>query len=223
MIDPLYISAFIMGLIGSGHCIAMCGGIASSLQLATDKRRPISYTIAYNLGRASSYMLAGALVAGISSHFASQNHFFSLTLAILSGVFMLLVGLYIMRLGASLQWLESLGKTLVWQHLVKLNRYLMPVNSLPKALAYGALWGWLPCGLVYSALTWAMTSQTALEGAFVMLFFAFGTFPAMLSMGMGAQFIHKILNHPWARIAMGSILIWYGIYLLIIATDKLVH
>ena len=223
MIDPLYISAFIMGLIGSGHCIAMCGGIASSLQLATDKKRPVAYTTAYNIGRATSYVLAGALVAGISSQFASQSHWFSLGLSFFSGVFMLLVGFYIMRLGASLQWLESLGKTLIWQHLVKLNRFLMPINSIPKAVAYGALWGWLPCGLVYTALTWAMTGKTALEGAGVMLFFALGTFPAMLSIGMGAQVLHKLLNHPWARITMGSILIWYGIYLLIIATDKLVH
>ncbi len=223
MINPLFISAFIMGLIGSGHCIAMCGGIASSLQLVTDKTRPFAYSLAYNLGRATSYMLAGALVAGISSHFASQSHWFAMLLAFLSGLFMLLVGLYVMRLGISLQWLESLGKTLVWQHLVKLNRFIMPINSLPKAAAYGALWGWLPCGLVYSALTWAMTSKTAIDGALVMLFFALGTFPAMLSIGMGAQVLHKFLNHPWARVAMGSILIWYGLYLLIIATDKLVH
>ncbi|MBB1470317.1 sulfite exporter TauE/SafE family protein, partial [Pseudoalteromonas sp. SG41-5] len=188
-----------------------------------DKTRPLHDSNAYNIGRAGSYMLAGALVAEISSHFANQSHWFALILAFLSGLFMILVGLYIMRLGASLQWLESLGKTLVWQHLVKLNRFIMPINSLPKAMAYGALWGWLPCGLVYSALTWAMTSNTALDGALVMLFFALGTFPAMLSIGMGAQVLHKVLNHPWARIALGSVLIWYGIYLLIIATDKLLH
>lgn len=223
MIDPLFISAFVMGLIGSGHCIAMCGGIASSLQLATDKTKPVYFSIAYNLGRAASYMAAGALVAGLSSHFANQSHWLSLALAFLSGLFMILVGLYVMRLGASLKWLESLGKIMVWQHIVKLNKFLMPINSLPKALGYGALWGWLPCGLVYSALTWAMTGNSAFEGALVMLFFALGTFPAMLSIGMGAQALHKLLNHPWARITMGSLLIWYGVYLLIIATDKLVH
>ena len=90
-------------------------------------------------------------------------------------------------------------------------------------MAVGAFWGWFPCGLVYSALAWAMTSNTALVGALVMLFFALGTFPAMLSIGMGGQVLHKVLNHPWARIALGSVLIWYGIYLLIIATDKLLH
>lgn len=223
MIDPLFSSAFIMGLIGSGHCIAMCGGIASSLQLASKQGNSIYFVLAYNVGRALSYMLAGALVAGISSHFASQNQLFSLSLSLLSGIFMTLVGLYIMRLGVSLQWLEKLGKTLIWQHLVKLNKFLLPINSIPKAIGYGALWGWLPCGLVYSALTWSMTSNSALEGAFVMLFFALGTFPAMISVGVSAQKLHKLINHSWTRLFLGSLLIWYGIYLIIIATDKLLH
>ncbi|WP_213607933.1 sulfite exporter TauE/SafE family protein [Pseudoalteromonas sp.] len=223
MIEPLFISSFLMGLIGSGHCIAMCGGIASSLQLASNKRQTWLYSFAYNSGRAISYMLAGALVAGISGQFASQNTTFSVFLSFLAGIFMLLVGVYIMRLAASLQWLEKLGKNLIWQHLIKLNRYLMPIDSPFKALGYGALWGWLPCGLVYSALTWAMTSGSAIDGAFVMLAFALGTFPAMISLGIVAQKLNTLFNHPWTRIILGSMLIWYGIYLLIIATDKLVH
>ena len=105
MIDPVFVSAFLMGLIGSGHCIAMCGGIASSLQLASNKRQTWLYSLAYNSGRALSYMLAGALVAGISSQFATQNSAFSLFLSFLAGIFMLLVGVYIMRIAATLQWL----------------------------------------------------------------------------------------------------------------------
>jgi len=223
MIDPIFVSAFLMGLIGSGHCIAMCGGIASSLQLASNKRQTWLYSLAYNSGRALSYMLAGALVAGISSQFATQNSAFALFLSFLAGMFMLLVGVYIMRLAATLQWLEKLGKTLIWQHLIKLNKYLMPIDSPLKALGYGALWGWLPCGLVYSALTWAMTSATAINGALVMLAFALGTFPAMITLGVAAQKLNTLFNHPWTRIILGSVIIWYGIYLLIIATDKLVH
>ena len=223
MIDPIFVSAFLMGLIGSGHCIAMCGGIASSLQLASNKRQTWLYSLAYNSGRALSYMLAGALVAGISSQFATQNSAFALFLSFLAGMFMLLVGVYIMRLAATLQWLEKLGKTLIWQHLIKLNKYLMPIDSPLKALGYGALWGWLPCGLVYSALTWAMTSGTAINGALVMLAFSLGTFPAMITLGVAAQKLNTLFNHPWTRIILGSVIIWYGIYLLIIATDKLVH
>jgi sulfite exporter TauE/SafE len=223
MIDPLFTSAFLMGLIGSGHCIAMCGGIAGSLQLAGNKRQTLVYSFAYNLGRAASYMVAGALVAGISSEFAKQSSAFSLTLSFIAGLFMVLMGVYVMRIGATLQWLEKMGKTLIWQHIVKLNKYLMPINSPYKALGYGALWGWLPCGLVYSALTWAMTSPSALDGALVMLCFALGTFPAMITLGVAAQKLNSVINHPWTRIVLGSAIIWYGVYLLIIATDKLVH
>lgn len=223
MIDPLFVSAFFMGLIGSGHCLAMCGGIASSLQLASNKKHTLIYALAYNSGRAISYMVAGALVAGISSQFATQSSIFSLLLSFVAGIFMLLVGIYIMRLAATLQWLERLGKAMLWQHLVKLNTYLMPINSPFKAFGYGALWGWLPCGLVYSALTWAMTSANAIDGALVMLAFAFGTFPAMITLGIAAQKMNLFFNLPWVRIALGSVLIWYGIYLIIIATDKLVH
>ncbi|MGO2478305.1 MAG: urease accessory protein UreH domain-containing protein, partial [Pseudoalteromonas sp.] len=70
---------------------------------------------------------------------------------------------------------------------------------------------------------WSMTSNNALEGAFVMLFFALGTFPAMITIGIGAQKLHKFINHSWTRLFLGSLLIWYGIYLIIIATDRLVH
>ncbi|WP_404339812.1 sulfite exporter TauE/SafE family protein [Pseudoalteromonas mariniglutinosa] len=223
MIEPLLISAFMMGLLGSGHCVAMCGGIASSLQLAANSNRHILFSISYNLGRATSYMVAGALVAGISSQFASQSTLFALLLSFISGLFMILVGIYIMRLAATLQWLEKLGKTLVWKHLVKLNKYLMPINSTAKALGYGALWGWLPCGLVYSALTLTMTSQTPLQGALVMFFFALGTFPAMISVALISQRVHALFNHTWTRIILGSIIVWYGVYLLIIAIDKLVR
>ncbi len=223
MIEPLFISAFIMGLIGSGHCLVMCGGIASSLQLAASKNRAVSFSIAYNLGRALSYMLAGALVAGISSRFAAQNTTIAEGLSLLSGIFMLLVGIYVMRLAATLQWLEKIGKTLLWQHLVKLNHYILPVDNTPKALLYGAIWGWLPCGLVYSALTWAFTSPSALHGAGIMLFFALGTFPAMLSVGLLSQKMRFFLNHVYTRVILGSVIIWYGIYLLIIAIDKLTH
>ncbi|MBQ4832224.1 sulfite exporter TauE/SafE family protein [Pseudoalteromonas sp. MMG010] len=223
MIESIYASAFIMGLIGSGHCVAMCGGIASSLQLAANKKQSILYSVCYNIGRALSYMLAGALVAGISSEFAKQNHFFSLALSFIAAFFILLMGIYIIRLGASLQWIERFGKWLIWQHLVKLNSYFLPVNSPFKAVGYGALWGWLPCGLVYSALTWAMTSPSAIDGAITMLFFALGTFPAMITVAIMAQRLNKLINHFCTRIVFGSILIWYGVYLLIIATDKLLQ
>ncbi len=211
-----------MGLLGSGHCLAMCGGIASSLQLASKGLSQTRATLAYNLGRLASYVLAGALVGGLSGAFAKQNQVFSNTLSVLSAVFMILVGLYVMRLAGTLNWLEKIGKWALWQHLVKLNRHLLPVDSFPKAFAYGALWGWLPCGLVYSALTWALTSQSALNGALFMMLFAVGTLPAMISLGLGAARLKHILNHTFTRLFLGNLLLWYGFYRLIVATRTLV-
>jgi len=224
MTASLFITAFIMGLAGSGHCIAMCGGIASSLQLAVhDKTRARQYTLLYNLGRLLSYSICGALVGGVSALFATQSNTFSVVLSFISGIFMVLVGLYIMRLAASLNWLEKLGKYAIWQHIVKLNKYLLPLNSRKKALAYGALWGWLPCGLVYSALTWAITTKSAIAGASFMASFALGTLPAMIGFGFAAQSLKKSLNNTFVRLTLGGLLFSYGLYLLIIATTNVLH
>ncbi|MDP4983354.1 sulfite exporter TauE/SafE family protein [Pseudoalteromonas tunicata] len=224
MIDPLLLSAFFMGLAGSGHCVAMCGGVASSLQLAVkNKQDARSYTLLYNLGRLLSYSLAGALVAGISATFASQSILISQILAFISAFFMILVGLYVMRVMATLNWLESIGKIAIWQFVVKLNRYVMPLDSKLKALGYGALWGWLPCGLVYSALTWAITTGTAAKGAAFMACFALGTAPAMLALGLTTQSITKWLNNQVVRLIMGNFLVFYGLYLLTIAVRNSLH
>ncbi|MFY8349553.1 sulfite exporter TauE/SafE family protein [Pseudoalteromonas sp. SSM20] len=212
------LSALIMGLLGSGHCLAMCGGVASSLTLAVkDKALVKRYTLLYNLGRILSYCLAGALAAGISQQFASRSTTFSFVLSILSGVFMILVGLYIMRLTFSLNWIEKVGKYAIWQHLVKFNKRLLPVNTNHKALAYGMLWGWLPCGLVYSALLFSISTQSAIYGATFMLLFALGTLPAMVGLAFAADKFKQILNHNFVRMMFGNIFIFYGLYLLIIA------
>ncbi|GEK08629.1 sulfite exporter TauE/SafE family protein [Pseudoalteromonas sp. J010] len=217
------LSALIMGLAGSGHCLVMCGGIASSLQLASKQLPSLVVAILYNVGRISSYALAGALVALLGASLAKQNTMIANVLQLMSGVFMILVGIYIMRLASTLKWLESLAKSLIWQHIVKLNKYLVPINTKPKAFLYGVLWGWLPCGLVYSALTWTLQAKSPLEGALIMLAFGAGTLPALIAMGQSALLLQKFINHLVTRIIMGNLLIWYGVYLIIIATDKLVH
>ncbi|CCQ12136.1 Heavy-metal-associated domain (N-terminus) and membrane-bounded cytochrome biogenesis cycZ-like domain,possible membrane copper tolerance protein [Pseudoalteromonas luteoviolacea B = ATCC 29581] len=215
-------AAFVMGLIGSGHCIVMCGGIASSLQLAAKHEKPLFIALAYNFGRLTSYAIAGMLVALLGVALAKQNTVFAHFLQILSGIFMCLLGLYLVRLTASLQWIEKIGKSLIWQHLVKFNRYFMPVDSYPKAFGYGALWGWLPCGLVYSALTWTLHADTVIEGALIMTCFALGTFPALLLTSQLSQMVGQFINHFIVRLVLGNLFVWYGIYLVIIATNKIV-
>ncbi|WP_462164011.1 sulfite exporter TauE/SafE family protein [Pseudoalteromonas xiamenensis] len=216
-------AAFLMGLFGSGHCLVMCGGVASSLQLASKHERPFVIALCYNLGRLTSYGVAGLMVASLGIQFAKQNTTFALSLSMVSALFMILLGLYIMRIAASLQWIEKAGKTVIWQHLVKINRHLLPIDSYPKALAYGALWGWLPCGLVYSALTWTLSAESPLQGLLIMFAFALGTFPALLLTSQISTKVSSFINHQIVRILLGNLFIWYGIYLLIIASNKLVH
>ncbi len=216
-------SAFVMGLAGSGHCIVMCGGVASSLQFASKNLSVIKVSLAYNFGRLTSYSIAGMLVASLGATFAKQNTHFALGVKIFSGIFMILLALYVMRLANTLRFVEKAGKTLLWQHIVKFNKLFLPVDSLKKAFGYGMLWGWLPCGLVYSALIWTLQAESILHGASIMLAFALGTLPAMLTIGQSAQYLSRFLNHNLVRLTLGSIFVWYGIYLLIMATDKLVH
>ena len=216
-------SAFVMGLAGSGHCIVMCGGVASSLQFASKNLSVIKVSLAYNFGRLTSYCIAGMLVASLGATFAKQNTHFALGVKIFSGIFMILLALYVMRLANTLKFVEKAGKTLLWQHIVKFNKLFLPVDSLKKAFGYGMLWGWLPCGLVYSALIWTLQAESILHGASIMLAFALGTLPAMLTIGQSAQYLSRFLNHNLVRLTLGSIFVWYGIYLLIMATDKLVH
>ena len=77
------------------------------------------------------------------------------------------------------------------------------------------VWGWLPCGLVYTALTWSMASGSSLNGALFMLFFGLGTFPALIATSLGASFMVPFLQHPYTRKAIAIALIIFAIVLIL--------
>jgi sulfite exporter TauE/SafE len=240
------LSAFIIGLLGSGHCIAMCGGITTMLTSAippslqqnnkyNQEQIPINnkvisissiasqkstLVILYNIGRITSYAFIGAIV-GFTGSIAAKNIGMPLAgLRLISAIFMILLGLY---LGQWLMWLnriESLGKHL-WRHISPLASKAIPVDSPLKALTLGAIWGWLPCGLVYSTLTWALASGDILTGASIMLFFGLGTLPALLTLSIGFSNIKENLVKPVLRKAMALVLISFGIYSFIFAYQQL--
>jgi len=236
-------SAFIIGLLGSGHCLAMCGGITTLLTSAIDKSSahgtiPVTVTtigsstsqqpscspkvkslnlvLFYHVGRIASYCLIGAIV-GFTGSIAAKNIGLPIAgLRLMAAVFLILLGLYI---GQWLLWLnrvESLGKGL-WRYLSPLSKHVIPVNNTKKALGLGALWGWLPCGLVYSTLTWALASGNSLTGASIMLFFGLGTLPALLTISLGINSIKNLLVNNIFRKIMAISLICYGIYSFIVA------
>jgi sulfite exporter TauE/SafE len=220
MLSIDYLSAFIIGLLGSGHCIGMCGGITtmltsalSSQQKASDQFKLIS---AYHFGRIFTYSLIGAIV-GFSSSIAAKNIGLPLAfLRIFAALFLILLGLY---LGQWLMWLskvEKFGKIL-WRYLSPLSKNFIPVNNAKQALALGAVWGWLPCGLVYSTLTWSLASGNTVSGALIMTFFGLGTLPAMLSVSLGSFGVKTLLSYNLFKKTMALLIIIYGIYSLVIA------
>jgi sulfite exporter TauE/SafE len=214
-----FFSAFVIGLLGSGHCVVMCGGISTMLTTAisdTSRHKKYAIIFAYNFGRITSYSLIGALVALTSSMAAKNIGFPVAILKNIAGVFLILLGLY---LGQWLMWLsrvEHLGKN-IWRYISPHTKKFIPIKNIRSAFALGALWGWLPCGLVYSTLTWALASADVFNGALIMFFFGLGTLPALLSVSLGTISIKSLLSHALFRKLAALLVILYGIYTILIA------
>lgn len=211
MTETTLISAFVLGLMGASHCLGMCGGIISSLSIATNEHRKwfnISY---YQLGRILSYGFFG-FVAGFIGQQANNLIDFPL-LATISAILLILMGFYISRLWMALTYLEKAGK-LLWNKLSPLSKKLLPVTNGRQALLLGVLWGWLPCGLVYSAVSYAITTANPLNSATYMLFFGLGTLPATLAAGAASAKLKQYLNHPVSRWLTAILFVGFGIFTL---------
>jgi sulfite exporter TauE/SafE len=99
-----------------------------------------------------------------------------------------------------------------WQKLQPLARRLLPVKHLPGALALGALWGFIPCGMVYAALAASLAAGGAIEGGALMLAFGLGTLPALTAVGLVASGLSRWLQNIWlkrlAGIAIAVLAVW---------------
>ncbi|APE31450.1 copper resistance protein [Halomonas aestuarii] len=199
---PPLAAAFLFGLLGGAHCIGMCGGIMSALTFAVppSMRSPARLSgllLGYNLGRIASYMTAGALVAGLGTLVALSPQA-RLVLQVLAAVMLILMALYIADWWKGLLKVEAVGRRL-WRHLEPVGRRLMPVVRIPQAVALGAVWGWLPCGLVYSMLAWSLAMADPWRGAALMGAFGLGTLPALLVTGLAASQLGALIRHPATR------------------------
>ncbi|WP_299236994.1 sulfite exporter TauE/SafE family protein [uncultured Halomonas sp.] len=199
---PPFAAAFVFGLLGGAHCIGMCGGIMSALSFAVppSMRSPARLSgllLGYNLGRITSYMIAGALAASLGT-LLSLTAPARLILQGLAALMLILMALYIADWWKGLLGVEALGRRL-WRHLEPLGRRLMPVVKLPQAVALGAVWGWLPCGLVYSMLTWSLAMADPLRGVLLMGAFGLGTLPALLATGFAARQLSRLIRHRATR------------------------
>src|SRR5688572_354644 len=149
---PVLAAACILGLLGAGHCFAMCGGIVAALSFSAPANAPRwRLNLGYNAGRIFSYALFGGLTAGLVSVMPSTGWPVARTFA---GLLLIAMGLYLANWWRGLLWLEK-GGHWVWRGIKPIGDRFLPVDSVSKALMVGLVWGWLPCGLVYAALGYA--------------------------------------------------------------------
>jgi len=217
-----------IGLLGGVHCIGMCGGIVSAFSVASQPRPrfPVAVVsqaapavldsalrvLSYNLGRIGSYMVAGAIAGGVVGAARTMEGVASLQVAgyWLANLMLVALGLYLMDAWRGLARLEQVG-SLLWQRIQPLTRFLLPIDSAGKALALGALWGWLPCGMVYSVLMTAMLTGSASSGAAVMMAFGLGTLPLLLTMGLVGDRLRAGLRRRAVRNAAGLVVLLFGL------------
>ena len=203
----LALAALLAGLLGGVHCAGMCGGIVGSLSAAA--RGPaLPRQLAFNSGRIAAYCLAGAGVGAAGGVLllagpvlAAQTAMF-----VVANALMLMLGLYVAGWGRAVVRLEAAGGAL-WRRIEPLRRAFFPVDSTAKAFGAGAVWGWVPCGLVYSMLALALASGGAIEGALVMAAFGLGTLPNLLAVGFAAQRVLALRKRPWIRQSAGALII----------------
>ncbi|SMF04345.1 MULTISPECIES: sulfite exporter TauE/SafE family protein [unclassified Pseudomonas] len=211
---PLLGSALILGLLGGGHCLGMCGGLMGALTLAIppeQRGRRLQLLLAYNVGRILSYACAGLLVGLAGWAVASSPA--ALALRVVAALLLIAMGLYLAGWWSGLTRIEALGRRL-WRHIQPIASRLLPVSSLPRALLLGALWGWLPCGLVYSTLLWAASQGNAGYSAALMLAFGLGTWPVLLATGLAAERVSSLLRRRSVRMAGGLLVILFGLWTL---------
>lgn len=211
---PLLVSALILGLLGGGHCLGMCGGLMGALTLAIpaeQRARRLRLLLAYNLGRILSYASAGVLIGLAGWAVASSPA--AMVLRVIAALLLIAMGLYLAGWWSGLTRIEGLGRHL-WRHLQPIASRLMPISSVPRALLLGAIWGWLPCGLVYSTLLWAASQGSALDSGLLMLAFGLGTWPVLLATGMAAERLTALLRRRGVRMAGGLLVILFGLWTL---------
>jgi len=207
----LYLSSFIVGLLGAGHCLGMCGGISAALTFSIDQSqfaRRLALIFSYNIGRILCYMFIGALAAGAGAFAEGMGFAY---LRVVAGIVLILMAFYLSGIWKILSVLERIGQTL-WQRIQPLGQKILPVKSIGAAMLLGALWGWLPCGLVYSALLLSATHADMLDGAISMLFFGLGTLPAVVAGGLLADGVKQLLSGKWFRNLMALLMLAFGIW-----------
>jgi sulfite exporter TauE/SafE len=203
-------AALALGLLASGHCALMCGGITAALALASERdargQPRVRLLLGYQLGRVGSYALAGLLLAGVLGGLIAWLDIEVVRRLLRSLAALVLLVAALAAFGIRAGPLRGPGQR-IWALISPLGRRLLPVSSVPRAVAFGAVWGWMPCGFVYSVLLIAALEMDATRGAVTMVAFGAGTIPAMLLGAYGASRTVSLFARPVARRVTGVVLL----------------
>ncbi len=207
----LFITALIMGAVGTFHCIGMCGPLALALPVVTDNSTSRFFsTLLYNLGRVTTYSILGAFfgIAGSSIAFFGYQQGLSVTLGIVIIIFILLPKKIFARKNMLMRIFEkiraSLGKLFIRK-------------NYHSVYFIGLLNGLLPCGLVYLAIAGAISTGSVLKSSLFMAAFGLGTLPVMWSIAFFGGFISIRVRqgikklYPYVMFAMAVLLIIRGL------------
>ena len=216
--DITFFTLFLLGFFSGTHCVGMCGGLSSAfaLQLPPHLNR-LGLIVLLNLGRISSYVLIGLIVGlvgqiGIS---LDDTRWLQNGLYVAANVLLLLLGLYLAGLSTAATQIERIGRP-IWKRLNPILNRLLPIKSVPACFGVGMLWGWLPCGLVYSASLYALGSGNAVQGGLYMLAFALGTLPNLLAMGIFAVQLKTLLQRRAIRLCAGLLVAGWAVFRLVV-------
>lgn len=211
MSDSGFLALFLVGLLGGTHCVGMCGGIVGALVMGAPARW--SMLLAYNSGRILSYGVAGAIAGalGAASLGLEGQVPARLMLYLLANVMLIALGFYLLGVTQALAFTERAGQKL-WRLLQPLTRRFLPARTVGQAFPLGLLWGWLPCGLVYSALASALSAGSAERGALLMLAFGLGTLPNLLLAGILLARLNEFVRRPVVRVVSGLLVLGFGLY-----------
>lgn len=205
------------GLLGSGHCFGMCGGIAGSFALAGDRgaRRPrLSALIATNAGRIATYAALGAVAgaAGAAAVAVLPPATARLVARGVAAFCFVALALYLAGIPTLVAPIERLGARL-WKRVAPAASRGLAARSLAGRATLGAVWGLLPCGLVYTSLVVASTAGSPAGGALGMLAFGIGTLPALLAAGLASSAVARLARAPWARRTAAAVYLAAAVWL----------
>lgn len=207
-------AAFLLGFVGSAHCLAMCGGIAGALGLSArgadaEGFRPWLLAGLHSSARVASYTMIGA-VFGAAGSLVEGNLGWGPALRIFAGAVIVGQGLRVLGFDLGFSWLERRGLSL-WRQVSPHMRRLGAPGSATRATAIGLAWGLLPCGLVYTAAATSAATGSAGAGALWMAAFGLGTMPAMAATSMAAGGLTARMRSAGAQRAAGAMLVVFGL------------